>query len=168
VLLLYRLGSNIPLPGVDAEVWSRMLGSQSGALRAPLSFSGGAHRLAIFALSLTPYISAAAILQMATIVGRRLRALNVQGAHGGEVIRKITLGLTALLAAFQAYGIALGIEGLSVGSLVAMPKSTFVVATVVTLTGGALLLTWLSEQITLRGIGNGIALILFAGLTWRC
>jgi preprotein translocase subunit SecY len=159
-LLIYRLGSNIPLPGIDAELWSGMLGSQSGGLGPLLAFSGGAHRLAIFALNLTPYITAAVLLQLATIASRRLRALNQQGDRGRVTVRKITLGLTALLAAFQAYGIALGIEGLRNGAIVVMPKSMFVLSTVVTLTGGALLVAWLSEQITLRGIGNGIALIL--------
>jgi preprotein translocase subunit SecY len=163
ILLLYRLGSNIPLPGIDAEVWAQMLRNESGDLRSLLLFTGGVHRLAILALNLTPYISAAVILQLATIVCRPLRALNLQGERGREIIRKTTLGLTALLAAFQAYGIALAIEGLRNGGIVAMPKSLFVVSTVVTLTGGALLLAWFSEQITSRGIGNGIALILLAG-----
>jgi preprotein translocase subunit SecY len=165
VLLLYRLGSHIPLPGIDAEIWRQALRSESAGLRSLLLFTGGAHRLAIFALNLTPYISAAVILQLATIVCRPLRALNMQGDRGRQVTRKITLGLTALLAAFQAYGIASGIEDLRGGSIVAIPKSMFVLSTIGTLTGGALLLAWLSEQITLRGIGNGIALILLAGAT---
>jgi preprotein translocase subunit SecY len=165
VLLLYRLGSNIPLPGIDAEAWGHFLHNESGGLRSLLLFTGGSHRLAMFALNLTPYISAAVILQLATIVCRPLRALNAQGQRGRQVVRKLTLGLTALLAAFQAYGIALGIEGLRASSIIVMPKSAFVLSTVATLTGGALLLAWLSEQITLRGIGNGIALILLAGAT---
>ncbi len=156
-LLIYRLGSNLPLPGIDAELWSR---SHSSGLSALLAFSGGAHRLAIFALNLTPYVTAAILLQLATIASRRLRAFNQRGAQGRVTIRKITLGLTALLAAFQAYGVALGIEGVRNGAIVVMPKSMFALSTVVTLTGGALLVAWLSEQITLRGIGNGIALIL--------
>jgi preprotein translocase subunit SecY len=164
-LLLYRLGSTIPLPGIDVEFWGQMLRSESGSLRSVLLFTGGAHRLAIFALNLTPYISAAVVLQLAMIACRPLRALNTQGDHGRQVIRKLTLGLTALLAAFQAYGIALGIESVRDGSIVAIPKSLFALSTVVTLTGGTLLLAWLSEQITLRGIGNGIALILLAGST---
>lgn len=165
VLLLYRLGSTIPLPGIDAEVWGQMLRSESGNVRSLLLFTGGAHRLAIFALNLTPYIAAAVVVQLATIVCGRLRALNTQGDRGRAIIRKITLGLTVLLAAFQAYSIALAIEGLRNGGIVAIPKSLFVVSAVATLTGGALLLAWLSEQITLRGFGNGIALILLAGTT---
>jgi preprotein translocase subunit SecY len=165
VLLLYRLGSFIPLPGIDVEVWNQMLRSETGGLGSLLLFTGGIHRLAIFALNLTPYITAAVLLQLVTIVCRPLRALSIQGDRGREIVRKITLGLTALLAAFQAYGIALGIEDARVGDIVAMPKSMFVFSTVATLTGGALLLAWLSEQITLRGFGNGIALILLAGST---
>lgn len=165
-LLLYRLGSTIPLPGIDAEVWGQLLrGESGGGLRLLLQFTGGTHRLAIFALNLTPYISAAVVLQLATIVCRPLRALNRQGGRGRELLRRITLSLTALLAALQAYGIAAGIEGPHGSSIVAMPKSMFLLSTVATLTGGALLLAWLSEQITLRGIGNGIALILLAGAT---
>jgi len=163
VLLLYRLGSTIPLPGIDVEVWDQVL--RSPDLRSLLLFSGGAHRLAIFALNLAPYISASVLLQLASIVFRRLRTLNNQGDRGREVLRRITLGLTGLLAAFQAYAIALGIEDMHADSIVVMPKSAFVVSTIVTLTGGALLLAWLSEQVTLRGIGNGIALILLAGST---
>ena len=160
-LLLYRLGSNIPLPGIDVAVWGQALGSKS--LRSLLLFSGGPHPLAIFALNLTPYISAAVVLQLAGIVCRRLRALGTQGDRGRQVMRKLTLGLTALLAAFQAYGVALGIEALRTDSIVVIPESMFALSTVVSLTGGALLLAWLSEQITSRGIGNGIALILLAG-----
>lgn len=156
-LLVYRLGSNIPLPGINAELWSR---SQSSGLSSLLAFSGGAHRLAIFALNLTPYITAAILLQLAMVACRRLRAFNERGDHGRVAIRKITLSLTALLAAMQAYGIALGVEGVRNGAIVVMPKSMFVLSTVATLTAGALVVAWLSEQITLRGIGNGIALIL--------
>jgi preprotein translocase subunit SecY len=165
VLLLYRLGSHIPLPGIDADLWSRLLLSESSNLRSMMLFTSGIHRLAIFALNLTPYISAAVILQLATMVCRPMRVLNGQGERGRELMRKITLGVTALLAALQAYGVALGIEDGRAGGIVAMPKSMFVVSTVVTLTGGALLLAWLSEQITSRGVGNGIALILLAGST---
>jgi preprotein translocase subunit SecY len=156
-LLVYRLGRNVPLPGIDAALWSR---GQSSNLSSLLAFSGGAHRLTIFVLNLTPYITAAILLQLAMVACRRLRALNDRGDHGRVTTRKITLGLTALLAAFQAYGVALGIEGVRNGAIVVMPKSMFVLSTVATLTGGALVVAWLSEQITRRGIGNGIALIL--------
>ncbi len=161
-LLLYRLGSNIPLPGIDLEIWGEIVRGDSGNLDSLLLFTGADHRFAIFALNLTPYITAAVVVQLATIVCRPLRALNRQGEHGRQVIRKITLGLTVLLAASQAYGLAQVIEGARNGGIVAIPNSLFVASTVATMTGGALLLAWLSEQISSRGIGNGIALILLA------
>lgn len=162
VLLLYRLGSNIPLPGIDLEIWSQAVRGDSGNVRS-LLFTGAYHRLTIFALNLTPYITAAIVVQLATIVCRPLRALNRRGERGRQVIRKITLALTALLAAAQAYGLAQGIDGVQNGSMVVIPSSLFLASAVATMTGGVLLLAWLSEQITSRGIGNGIALILLAG-----
>jgi preprotein translocase subunit SecY len=163
-LLIYRLGSTIPVPGIDLAAWSQFLRSQSGdGLRSLMLFSSGVHTLAIFSLNLTPYISAAVVLQLATIVSSRVRALRSQGERGRAITEKITLCLTVLFASFQAYGVALAIEG--VKGFVADPGPVFVFSTTITLTGGTLLLAWLSQQITMHGIGNGIALILLAGST---
>jgi preprotein translocase subunit SecY len=163
-LLLYRLGTYIPLPGIDPNIWEQIFQTQRGAALGWLNLTSGGsiHRLAIFALNIVPYVAAAIILQLAMIVSRRLRALRKLGEHGRRVMERYTLSLAALLAAFQAYGIASALEG--VRGVVANPGWLFLLSTVITLTGGTLLLAWLSQQITLRGIGNGIALVLFAGI----
>jgi len=164
VLLIYRLGSYIPLPGIDPQVWGRVFGSPPGqGLASMVLFGGGAHRVAIFALNLAPYVSAAIIVQLAATISFRLRALRSQGRRGRDITERITLGLTVLFAALQASGIALALK--NVKGLVADPGPTFVVSSIVTLMGGTLLLVWLSRQITLRGIGNGIALMLLVSST---
>jgi len=157
-LLICRLGATIPLPGIRAEALQQLFRAEPSNWSLLLVTGGSLHRLAIFALNITPYITAAITVQLATIVWGRLRALQKQGERGRQAIRKITFCLTTLLAAFQAYGVALGIEG--VRGLVANTGGLFVFSTTVTLTGGTLVLAWLSEQITICGIGNGIALIL--------
>lgn len=162
-LLIYRLGCYIPLPGINPAVWDQLFRAPaSGDLGLLLlSSGGGLRRLAIFALNITPYISAAVLVQLATIASARLRALNSQGRSGRQIVRSITLGLTILVAALQAYGVAVALE--RVNGIVANPGWVFIITTIITLTGGVLFLAWLSEQITLRGIGNGIALILLSG-----
>jgi preprotein translocase subunit SecY len=164
VLLLYRLGTYIPLPGINPLIWDEIYRSQAGAGLGSLNLlaGGGIHRLAIFALNIVPYVSAAIILQLAMLVSQRLRALARQGERGRAMIVRRTRYLTAGLAALQALGIASGLEG--VGGVVANPGVLFTLSTVITLTGGTLILVWLSEQITLRGFGNGIALLLFTGI----
>jgi len=163
-LLVFRLGTFIPLPGISPSVWEQIFRSQAeGALgMANLLSGGGIHRLAIFALGLVPYVSAAVILQVLPIISKRLRALRTQGERGRRRIELYTRALTALLAMLQAYGIAIALE--SVTSLVAEPGWFFRVTTVLTLTGGVMALVWLSEWITARGLGNGVTLILFVGL----
>src|SRR5215813_13523996 len=163
-LLVYRIGIHLPLPGIDPAVWELLFRSQEGGI---LSFAnifagGGVKRMAILALNLVPYLTAAPLVQLFVLFWPRLRAI---GEHGDRARRKIqlcTLGLTMLLAAFQAYGIAVGLE--VVGHVVSNPGLFFRITTVVTLTGGTFFLVWLSEFITVRGTGNGLALILFAGI----
>jgi preprotein translocase subunit SecY len=164
VLLLYRLGTYIPLPGINPAIWDEIYRSQAGAGLGSLNLlaGGGIHRLAIFALNIVPYVSAGIILQLAMLVSQRLRAAARQGERGRAAIVRRTRYLTAGLAALQAWGIAGGLQ--SVNGLVTNPGGLFTLSTVITLTGGALVLVWLSEQITLHGIGNGIALLLFTGI----
>src|SRR5262245_53467962 len=163
-LLVFRLGTFIPLPGIAPSVWEQIFRSQAdGILGMANLLSGGAiHRLAIFALGLMPYISAAVLLQLLPIVSKRLRALRTQGERGRRTIDILTRSLTALLSILQAYGIAIALEG--VPGLVAEPGWLFRTTTVLTLTGGVMALVWLSEWITARGLGNGVTLILFVGL----
>src|SRR5438552_12142889 len=123
---------------------------------------GGIHRMAIFALNIMPYISASIILQLMTTVSPTLEQLKKEGEQGRKVINQYTRYLTVALAALQAFGIAIGLEGS--GNVVADPGFFFRISTVITLTGGTMFLMWLGEQITARGIGNGISLIIMSGI----
>src|ERR1043166_232544 len=162
-LLVFRIGPYIPLPGIDLDVWAQIFRGRGGVLGAFDTSSGGAvGRLAVFALGLTPYISAAVMLQIAGFFVARLRVLREAGEAGRRRIDRHTVVLTLLLAAFQSYGIASALE--AVADLVANPGWLFRVSIIVTLTGGTMILIWLADQITARGIGNGIALILCAGI----
>ncbi len=163
-LLVYRLGTYIPLPGIDPEALRQSFqNSQQGILGLFNMFSGGAvSRMAIFALNIMPYISASIILQLLTTVSPKLEALKKEGESGRRQINQYTRYLTVVLALFQAWGIAVGLQGS--GSIVRDPGPFFILSTVVTLTGGTLFLMWLGEQITSRGIGNGTSLIIFAGI----
>src|SRR5262245_17047062 len=163
-LLVFRLGTFIPVPGISPSVWEQIFRSQSdGFLGIANLFSGGAiHRMAIFALGLMPYIWAAVMLQLLPIISKRLRALRMQGERGRRIIDLFTRSLTGSLSMLQAYGIAIGLE--RVPDLVVEPGWLFRTTTVLTLTGGVMALVWLSDWITARGLGNGVTLILFAGL----
>jgi preprotein translocase subunit SecY len=163
-LLIYRLGTYIPLPGISPEVWQQFFKSQAAGILGMLDTisGGGIHRLAIFALGLVPYLSAAILLQVLTIVLPWLRALRKQGERGRRTVDTYTLLLTVLFSILQSYGIAIGLEG--VPNLIAEPGWLFRISTVLTLTGGVTVLAWLAGQITARGIGNGVTLILFAGI----
>ncbi|MBN8981641.1 MAG: preprotein translocase subunit SecY [Pseudomonadota bacterium] len=163
-LLVYRLGTYVPLPGIDPTIWSQLFKSQAGGILGMFNmFSGGGiNRMAIFALNIMPYISASIILQLLTSVSPQLEALKKEGESGRKVINQYTRYLTVLLAAFQAYGIAVGLEGAS--NVVSDPGLFFRLSTTVTLVGGTMFLMWLGEQITSRGIGNGISLIIMAGI----
>jgi len=167
-LLVYRFGTFIPLPGIDAAVFATAFKSQAGGLLGMFNtFAGGAvERMAIFALNIMPYISASIILQLMTSVVPSLEALKKEGEAGRKQINQYTRYLTVVLATFQAYGIAIGLEGTQSGgsSAVMDPGWFFRVSTVVTLVGGTMFLMWLGEQITQRGVGNGISLIIFAGI----
>jgi preprotein translocase subunit SecY len=147
-LLVYRLGAYVPLPGIDA--------SQA------LFSGGGMRRVAIFSLNVTPYISAAIIVQLAAMVSRRVRAVRKQGARGRTTIEAWTRYLTILFAALQSLSLAYAYMGIP--RLVTDPGWLFVVTTMLTLTGCTMFLVWLSAQITARGIGNGLALLLVAGV----
>jgi preprotein translocase subunit SecY len=163
-LLVYRLGTYIPLPGINAEALQQAFNnSQNGLLGMFNMFAGGAvSRMAIFALGIMPYISSSIILQLLTSIVPTLDALKKEGEQGRKVINQYTRYGTVLLAALQAYGIAVGLEGS--GSIVLNPGLFFKLTTMVTLTGGTIFLMWLGEQITSRGIGNGISLIIFSGI----
>jgi len=163
-LLVYRLGTFIPMPGIDPIAFTNAFNQARGGILGLFNmFSGGAvERMAIFALNIMPYISASIILQLLTTVSPTLEALKKEGEQGRKVINQYTRYLTVVLAALQAYGIAVGLEG--GGGIVSEPGMFFRISTVITLTGGTVFLMWLGEQITARGIGNGISLIIFAGI----
>ncbi len=163
-MLVYRFGTYIPLPGIDPSAWEQIFRSNAGGILGMFNmFSGGGiHRMAIFALNIMPYISASIIVQLMTTVSPTLEQLKKEGEQGRKVMNQYTRYLTVLLAAFQSYGIAVGLEG--AGNVVSDPGWFFRIATVVTLTGGTLFLMWLGEQITARGIGNGVSLIILSGI----
>lgn len=163
-LLVYRLGTYIPLPGINISALAEMFNrQQQGMLGLFNMFSGGAvGRLAIFALAIMPYISASIIMQLLTSTVPHLEALKKEGESGRKVINQYTRYLTVVLATFQAYGIAIGLEGS--GNVVIDPGMFFRISTTITLVGGTLFLMWLGEQITQRGIGNGTSLIIFSGI----
>src|SRR5262245_7446726 len=163
-LLVYRLGTYIPLPGIDPQAWEQIFRTQAGGILGMFNMfaGGGIHRMAIFALNIMPYISASIIIQLMTTVSPTLEQLKKEGEQGRKVINQYTRYLTVVLAAFQAYGISIGLEG--AGNVVVDPGMFFRISTAITLTGGTMFLMWLGEQITARGIGNGISLIIMAGI----
>ncbi len=163
-LIVYRLGTYIPVPGVDPVELARLVQQNStGILGWINGLAGGAlGRMAIFALNIMPYISASIIIQLMTTVSPHLEQLKKEGEQGRKKMNQYTRYGTVLLAALQAYGIAVGLEGQA--GVVLDPGWFFRISTVITLTGGTVFLMWLGEQITSRGIGNGISLIIFAGI----
>jgi preprotein translocase subunit SecY len=165
-LLVYRLGTYIPLPGIDPAAWDKIFNQQSTGILGMFNMfaGGGIHRMAIFALTIMPYISASIIIQLMTTVSPTLEALKKEGEQGRKMINQYTRYLTVFLAALQAYGIAIGLEGAGTGSVVSDPGFFFRISTVITLTGGTMFLMWLGEQITQRGIGNGTSLIIMSGI----
>ena len=166
-LLIYRLGTYIPIPGINPQALQEVFRQQqSGLLGMFDMFSGGAvGRMAIFALNIMPYISASIIIQLLTTVSPHLEQLKKEGEQGRRQMNQYTRYGTVLLAALQAYGIAVGLEG--AGNVVLDPGLFFRITTVITLVGGTIFLMWLGEQITARGVGNGISLIIFAGIVAR-
>ena len=167
-LLVYRLGTFIPLPGIDPVAFAQTFKSNSTGILGMLNlFAGGAvERMAILALNIMPYISASIIMQLMSSVSPKLEALKKEGEQGRKQINQYTRYLTVILATFQAYGIAIGLEGSRAGaaSVVIDPGWFFRITTVISLVGGTMFLMWLGEQITARGVGNGISLIIFAGI----
>lgn len=163
-LIIYRLGTYIPMPGVDTVELARFAAqNSSGILGWVNGLAGGAlGRMAIFALNIMPYISASIIIQLLTSVSPHLEQLKKEGESGRKKMNQYTRYLTVLIAALQAYGIAVGLEGQ--GNIVLDPGLFFQASTVITLTGGTIFLMWLGEQITARGVGNGTSLIIFAGI----
>ena len=167
-LIIYRLGTYIPLPGIDPAVLKDIFTqNQGGVLGMFDMFAGGAlSRMTIFALNIMPYISASIIMQLMTAVSPQLGALKKEGETGRKKINQYTRYGTVLIAALQAYGISAGLEAMSSssGSAVTDPGIFFRFQVVVTLVGGTIFLMWLGEQITARGVGNGISLIIFSGI----
>lgn len=167
-LLVYRLGTYIPIPGIDPHVWSDIFTNKGGGILDMFNmFSGGAlSRMTIFALNIMPYISASIIMQLGTAMFPSLEAMKKEGASGREKINQYTRYFTVLLAVVQAYGMAVGLEAMQgpSGSAVLNPGMFFRISTVITIVGGTIFLMWLGEQITARGVGNGISLIIFAGI----
>jgi preprotein translocase subunit SecY len=163
-LIIYRLGTYIPLPGINPEAFAQAFQNQSTGILALLNmFTGGAvSRYAIFALGIMPYISASIIIQLMTSVVPTLEQLKKEGEQGRKVINQYTRYGTVILATLQSYGIAAGLSGGT--GIVTDPGWFFMLSAVITLVGGTMFLMWLGEQITARGIGNGISLIIFSGI----
>jgi preprotein translocase subunit SecY len=168
-LLVYRLGTFIPIPGINPVAFAAAFQHQSGGILGMINmFSGGAiERMAIFALNIMPYISASIIMQLMQSVVPSLEALKKEGEQGRKQLNQYTRYLTVVLAAFQAFGIAVGLQssqGGASGAIVMNPGPFFIVTTVASLVGGTMFLMWLGEQITARGVGNGTSLIIMAGI----
>ncbi|KKB12867.1 preprotein translocase subunit SecY [Devosia geojensis] len=163
-LLVYRLGTFIPVPGIDPDAFRATFEqSQQGIIGMFNMFAGGAvERMAIFALNLIPYITASIVIQVIATASPRLEALKKEGEQGRRKLNQYTRYLAVVFCAVQAYGIAIGLEGSQ--GVVLNPGWFFRLSTVITLVGGTMFLMWLGEQITARGVGNGISLIIFAGI----
>ena len=167
-LIVYRIGTYIPIPGVDGAVMAEMMKQHGGGILGMFDmFSGGAlSRVTVFALNIMPYISASIIIQLMTAAVPSLEALKKEGEMGRKKLNQYTRYLTAFIATFQAYGIAIGLESMhgSFGPAVLDQGWFFRFSCVITLVGGTMFLMWLGEQITARGIGNGQSLIIMAGI----
>jgi preprotein translocase subunit SecY len=164
MLAVYRLGAFIPTPGIDANVFEQYFNQMAGSIFGLMAmFSGGSlRRLTVFALGIMPYITASIILQLLTVVSPHLEKLKKEGELGRRKITEYTRWLTVGLSAFQSFGIAVALQ--KQPGLVTNPGPSFVFSTVLTLTAGAIFIMWLGEQITSRGIGNGMSLLIFAGI----
>ncbi|MDJ0722564.1 MAG: preprotein translocase subunit SecY [Desulfobacterales bacterium] len=162
LLIVYRIGVNVPVPGIDSSALAEIFNRFKGVLGIVDLFSGGAlERFSIFALGIMPYISASIILQLLTVVVPHLERLSKEGQQGRKKITQYTRYGTVVLSIIQGFGIS---YGLVQGNANAIPAATFIPLTVITLTAGTAFIMWLGEQITERGIGNGISLIIFAGI----
>ena len=167
-LIVYRLGTWIPLPGIDPSILQDIFQQQAGGILGMFDmFAGGAFgRMTIFALNIMPYISASIIMQLLQAIHPHFEGLKKEGEVGRKKLNQYTRYGTVILATAQAYGISVGLEGMtgSQGAAVSDPGLFFRATTVITLVGGTMFLMWLGEQITARGVGNGISLIIFAGI----
>jgi len=167
-LVVFRIGSHIPVPGIDPQALAAMFEQQSGSILDMFNmFSGGAlMRLSLFALGIMPYISASIIMQMMTVVIPSMEQLKKEGESGRRKISQYTRYGTVVLASFQAIGISLALQNQTAGglSVVINPGVAFIAITTITLVTGTVFLMWLGEQVTERGIGNGISMIIFAGI----
>ncbi len=168
-IIIYRVGTHIPLPGIDPVIWDSIFTDKMGGVLDMFNmFSGGAlERMSILALNIMPYISASIIMQLMTSMNPTLAAMKKDGEQGRKRINQYTRYGTVLLAAVQAYGLAVGLENMAGGggaSAVINPGLFFRITTIITVVGGTIFLMWLGEQITARGVGNGISLIIFAGI----
>ena len=166
-LVVYRIGTHIPVPGIDPQQLQQLFKSQSGGILNLFNmFSGGAlSRFSVFALGIMPYISATIIMQLMTYVVPTLEAIKKEGESGRRKITQYTRYGTLFLALFQSLGIALALEGSQ--GLVLNPGFGFRLTAVVSLVAGTMFLMWLGEQITERGLGNGISILIFAGIVGR-
>ncbi|MFN2256914.1 MAG: preprotein translocase subunit SecY [Desulfuromonadaceae bacterium] len=169
MLAVYRIGCHVPTPGVNSQVLASFFeGSQGTLLGLVSAFTGGAlERMTIFALGIMPYISASIILQLLTVVSEPVRRLSKEGAQGRKVITRWTRYGTVLLSVVQGAGIAVGLQsmrGPAGDPVVSSQGIGFIILTVITLTAGTAFIMWIGEQITERGVGNGISLIIFAGI----
>jgi len=164
LLIVYRLGTYVPISGIDPSALKEIMAtSQKGLLGMFNMFSGGAvTRMAIFALGIMPYISSSIIVQLLTGVSDYFKNLKDQGEIGRKKITQITRYGTVLIACLQGYGVSVGLE--NAGTLVIEPGMSFRIITTISLVAGTTFLMWLGEQITLRGVGNGISLIIFSGI----
>jgi preprotein translocase subunit SecY len=172
LLMVYRIGCAVPTPGIDADALATFFARARGTLLGLFDmFSGGAlERLSVFALGIMPYISASIILQLLTVAVPHLDRLSKEGESGRKKITQYTRYGTVLLSIIQGFGISIGLESMSTpggAAVVAYPGWSFRLMTVLTLTAGTAFIMWLGEQITERGIGNGISLIIFAGIVAR-
>lgn len=169
LLTVYRIGAHIPTPGINGEELSKFLTEKGGALMGFFDmFSGGAlSRVTIFALGIMPYISASIILQLLTVVIPAIGKLAKEGEAGRKKIIRYTRYGTVIISMIQSFGIAVGLESMSGGAFIQNPGWSFRLLTMITLTSGTAFIMWLGEQITERGIGNGISLIIFAGIVAR-
>ncbi len=167
-LLVYRIGTYIPVPGVDASVMGEMMAQHNGGMLGMFNmFSGGAlGRMTVLALNIMPYISASIIVQLMSSAIPSLETLKKEGESGRKKLNQYTRYLTVLIALVQSYGMAVGLESMrgNFGAAVIDPGLFFRVSCVITLVGGTMFLMWLGEQITARGVGNGTSLIIFAGI----
>ncbi len=165
-LIIYRFGTYIPVPGISPEAWQEIFQQKSGGVLDMFNmFTGGAlQRMSLFTMGIMPYITASIIMQMMSVMVPSLARFKKDGANGQKKLNQYTRYGTVLLASVQAYALSIGLESMAGGMAVLDPGMFFRITAVITLVGGTIFLMWLGEQITARGVGNGLSLIIFAGI----